>query len=57
VVQVNGKVRAKLEVAADISESGLKELILADPAIGAWLQNKPPKKFIYVPGKLVNLVV
>ncbi|MDD5246951.1 MAG: leucine--tRNA ligase [Candidatus Omnitrophica bacterium] len=57
VVQVNGKVRAKLEVAADISESGLKELILEDPAIGAWLQNKPPKKFIYVPGKLVNLVV
>jgi len=57
VIQVNGKVRSKIEVPADISEDKLKELVLADAKLKPWIQNKPPKSFIFVPQKLVNLVV
>jgi len=57
VVQVNGKLRAKIEVAADISEKELKEMVLADEKIKTWLENKPPKNFILIPQKLVNIVV
>ncbi len=57
VIQVNGKVRSKIEVPADISEDKLKELVLADERLKPWLQNKPPKNFIVVPQKLVNLVI
>jgi leucyl-tRNA synthetase len=57
VVQVNGKVRAKIEVPAEISEDKLKALVLSNEKIKAWLQNKPPKNLIIVPRKLVNIVV
>ena len=57
IIQVNGKVRSKMEVSADISEDVLKEKVLADQKLSSWLKNLPPKKFIYVPKKLVNLVV
>jgi leucyl-tRNA synthetase len=57
VVQVNGKVRLKLEVAADISEAKLKEIVLADKALSPWIQGKPVRNFILVPKKLVNIVV
>lgn len=57
VIQVNGKVRSKIEVPAGIAEDELKALVLADEKIKSWLQNKPPKNFILVPKKLVNLVV
>jgi leucyl-tRNA synthetase len=57
VIQVNGKLRSKIEAPADISEDKLKELVLADEKLKLWLQNKPLKKFIFVPQKLVNIVV
>jgi len=57
IIQVNGKVRSKMEVSADITELDLKEKVLADQKLSPWLKNLPPKKFIYVPKKLVNLVV
>ncbi|MCX5703817.1 MAG: leucine--tRNA ligase, partial [Candidatus Omnitrophica bacterium] len=57
VIQVNGKVRSKIEVPADIPEGKLKELVLADERLKPWLQNKPLKNFILVPRKLVNIVV
>jgi len=57
VIQVNGKVRSKIEVPLDISESLLKELVLKDEKLIPWLGNKPPKKFIVVPRKLVNIVI
>jgi leucyl-tRNA synthetase len=56
VVQVNGKLRAKLEVAADITESDVKELALADKNVQSFTDNKKPTKVIYVPGRLVNIV-
>ena len=57
VIQVNGKVRSKIEVPVDISESLLKEIVLKDEKLASWLGNKPPKKFIVIPQKLVNIVL
>ncbi len=57
VVQVNGKVRSKVEVGAGIVEDALRERVLADEKLLPWLGGKPVKKWIIVPGKLVNLVV
>jgi leucyl-tRNA synthetase len=57
VIQVNGKVRAKIDVPVDIAEDKLKELVLVDEKIKPWIQGKPIKNFIVVPQKLVNLVV
>ncbi|MDP2943946.1 MAG: leucine--tRNA ligase [Candidatus Omnitrophota bacterium] len=57
VIQVNGKVRSKIDVPVDISEDKLKELVLADAKLKPWLQDKPLKNFILVPRKLINLVI
>jgi leucyl-tRNA synthetase len=57
VIQVNGKVRAKIEVPADIQDEKLKELVLSDEKVKSWLQNKPVKNFIIVPQKLINIVI
>ena len=55
IVQVNGKLRAKLEVAADASEEQIKELALADANVQKFVPYEP-KKIIYVKGKLINIV-
>ena len=57
VVQVNGKLRGKFSVAVDISEEEIKKIALSDEGIQKWILDKPVKKFIYLPGKLVNIVV
>jgi leucyl-tRNA synthetase len=57
VVQVNDKLRLKIDVPADIGEEKLKELVLADQKLKPWLEGRSLKKFIYVPKKLVNLVI
>jgi len=56
-VQINGKVRVKLSVAADILENDLKKLALANEIVQKYLEGKEPKKIIYVPGKLISLVI
>ncbi len=57
VVQVNGKVRSRLEAPAGISEDEARELALKDPRVQAHLAGKSLRKAIVVPDKLVNLVV
>ena len=57
VVQVNGKVRDKLEVPANIEEAAAQELALASPKVRSYTDGKSVSKTIYVPGRLVNLVV
>ena len=57
VVQVNGKVRAKLEVSADISKEDALRLAKEHSAVAALLEGKTLVKEIFVPGKLVNLAV
>jgi leucyl-tRNA synthetase len=57
VVQVNGKVRDRLQVPADIAEEQAKELALASQRVRAHIDGKQVQRVIYVPGKLVNVVV
>jgi leucyl-tRNA synthetase len=57
VVQINGKIRDRLFVAADSSEQELERLAVAAPKVQATLDGKKVVKAIVVPGKLVNLVV
>jgi len=57
IVQVNGKVRDRIEAPADIEEDAAKELALASENVRAQMDGKEIRKTIYVPGRLVNLVV
>ena len=57
VVQVNGKLRGKITVPADAARPAIEAAALADETAQRFLEGKPPKKVIVVPGKLVNLVV
>ena len=57
VLQVNGKVRDRIQVAPNIEEVTAQELALASPKIKTFIENKTVNKTVYVPGKLVNLVV
>lgn len=57
VVQVNGKVRDQLEVATDAAKEDVEAAALASEKIQKWLDGNEPKKVIYVPGKLVSIVV
>jgi leucyl-tRNA synthetase len=53
-VQVNGKVRGRVEVAADAAEETVREAALA--SVGAHLGGREPRKVIVVPGRMVSVV-
>ena len=55
-VQVNGKVRSKINASAQASEEEVKALALGDPKVKEWLKGVSVKKVIVVPGKLVSIV-
>ncbi|MCG2690245.1 leucine--tRNA ligase [Candidatus Parcubacteria bacterium] len=57
IVQINGKVRGKIEADNDVSEKEAKELALKDENIAKWLLNKPIKKVVFVKNKLINFVI
>jgi len=57
IVQINGKVRDKINVNVDISEKEAKELVLSSDKIKSWLNNQELKKIIFVKGKLINIVI
>jgi leucyl-tRNA synthetase len=57
VVQVNGKLRGQIEVANPPEESVVLEAVKANDRIQQWVSGKQVVKTIYVPGKLVNVVV
>jgi len=57
IVQINGKVRDKIEIKIGLSEKEVQELILSQEKIQKWLDAKKIKKFIYIPNRLVNLVI
>ena len=57
VVQVNGKVRGKVTVAADADEETVKAVAFADENVKKFTENTQILKVIYVPGKLLNMVV
>ncbi|SHN67859.1 leucine--tRNA ligase [Desulfovibrio litoralis] len=57
VIQINGKLRSKIEVASSMPETEVKALALAEPNIVKHIEGKSIKKELYVPGKLINIVV
>ncbi|MGV3469312.1 leucine--tRNA ligase [Limnobacter sp.] len=57
MVQVNGKLRGSIEVSADADKASIEATALASEAAQKFMEGKPAKKVIVVPGKLVNIVV
>lgn len=57
VVQVNGKVRDKMMVTADISEEEARSVALGSAKVSRWFEGKEPKKVIVIKGRLVSIVV
>ena len=57
VVQVNGKLRARVNIAVSADERAARDAALADAHVMKFVGDKPLRKVIFVPGKLVNLVV
>ena len=57
VIQVNGKLRGRITVGTNFSEEQIRAAVLENPRIQEILNHQPIKKFIWVPQKLVNLVV
>lgn len=56
-VQINGKLKGKLEVASDASDEVVREAVLSDDKIAPMLENTEVKKIIVIKGRLVNIVV
>ena len=56
VVQINGKIKERLVIAVNAAEEEVKEQVLALAGIQAALEGKTPRKTIYVPGRLFNIV-
>ncbi|MBI2462830.1 MAG: leucine--tRNA ligase [Candidatus Spechtbacteria bacterium] len=56
-VQINGKMRGIVEVAADVTEDDIKNTIIHVDFVEKWLAGKEVKKWIIVPGRLVNIIV
>ncbi len=56
-VQVNGKLRAKFDANADMTVENVKELAIAQDNVKKFIGDKKPAKVIYIPGRLVNIVV
>jgi leucyl-tRNA synthetase len=57
VVQVNGKVRGKITVSADVTQEQIEGLALADPKVAGFLDGKKVQRMVYVPGRLLNIVM
>ena len=57
VVQINGKVRDRLMVPTGAAEDRVRELVLASPKTVAFIGDKQVRKFIYIPGRLANVVI
>ncbi len=57
IVQINGKLRDKIEVPADSSDEMIRKAVLELPKIKKWIKGKNIDKIINIPGKLINIVI
>ena len=57
VVQINGKIRDKIDVEMDLDDETLKEKVLSLPGVKTWLKGSAPKKVIVVKNKIVSIVI
>lgn len=56
-VSINGKMRVKIKLPSAIQQDEAKEAVLANEVVQKWLEGKEMKKFIFVPGRIINIVV
>jgi leucyl-tRNA synthetase len=56
-VQINGKVRGRLTIRSNDPENVIREKMFANSALSAYLDKAEIKKFIYVPGRIINIVI
>ena len=56
-IQINGKLRANIELPADITAPEAEKAALALELVQKWLEGNAPKKVVFVPGRMINLVV
>jgi leucyl-tRNA synthetase len=56
-VSVNGKLRTTLLISLDASTADVEKLVLGNVVVQKWLEGRPPKKIIFVKGKMVNVVI
>ncbi|MGI9191304.1 MAG: class I tRNA ligase family protein, partial [Chitinophagaceae bacterium] len=56
-VAIQGKTRTDMEFALDLSQEEIQTQVLANEVVQKWMENKPLKKFIWVKGKMINVVV
>jgi leucyl-tRNA synthetase len=57
MLQVNGKLRGKIRVAADAARDAIEHAALASPDVQRFMEGKPARKVVVVPGRLVNVVI
>jgi leucyl-tRNA synthetase len=56
-VSVNGKLRTTINIDLNAAQQQVEEIVLGNPVVQKWIEGKPPKRIIYVKGKMVNVVV
>jgi leucyl-tRNA synthetase len=56
-VSINGKLRTTMTIALEAEQSEVEQLVLANDVVQKWVDGKPLKKFIFVKGKMINLVI
>lgn len=56
-VSINGKVRTQINLPLDAEQAQVQQAVLANETVQKWLDGKPMKKFIFVKGKMINVVV
>lgn len=56
-VSINGKLRTTMNIALDAAQAEVEQLVLQNEVVQKWLDGKPPKKIIFVKGKMVNVVI
>jgi leucyl-tRNA synthetase len=56
-VSINGRVRTNINIALDASADEVEKIVLANELVQKWMEGKPLKKFIFVKGKMINVVI
>ncbi len=56
-VSINGKVRANINISLDAAQPEIEQIILQNETVKKWLDGKPPKKIIFVKGRMINVVI
>jgi leucyl-tRNA synthetase len=56
-VSINGKMRTLINIDLDAAQEQVQEIVLANDVVKRWMEDKPLKKFIFVKGKMINVVI